>query len=274
MTTARDAAVPTTAVTDRHRMAGEAYGTGRHLAARQNLYAFQEPRHDLPGLVLAELVDVAGVVADVGCGNGTYVQRLRAERPDLTTLALDVSPGILAGIAGPVAVADAAALPLADGTAGAVLGMHMLYHVADIPAAVDEFARVLAPGGVVLVSTNSGHDKAALDALWSRAAGDVFGQPEGPRRVSLSARFTLEDAPGHMARRFGSVRMIELPGTITVHDPAPVVAHLASYRAWATETGVPFDATIDRARDLVADAIDRDGAFRIGCLGGILVCRP
>ncbi|CAM5585751.1 Methyltransferase type 11 domain-containing protein OS=Streptomyces fumanus OX=67302 GN=GCM10018772_50430 PE=4 SV=1 [Streptomyces fumanus] len=70
------------------------------------------------------------------------------------------------------------------------------------------------------------------------------------------------------------MEVIELPGTITVHEPGPVIAHMASYRAWADQHEVPFDATIDRARTLVADHIARDGTYRITCLGGILVCRP
>ncbi|GLX51521.1 hypothetical protein Shyhy01_44710 [Streptomyces hygroscopicus subsp. hygroscopicus] len=48
---------------------------------------------------------------------------------------------------------------------------------------------------------------------------------------------------------------------------------MASYRAWADQRDVSFDATIDRARTLVADHIARHGAYEITCLGGILVCR-
>ncbi|MET7934648.1 hypothetical protein [Streptomyces sp. NPDC005322] len=45
---------------------------------------------------------------------------------------------------------------------------------------------------------------------------------------------------------------VELPGTITVHDPEPVIAHMASYREWVDQHDMPFEIT---------------------CLGGILVCR-
>ncbi|MFE4332696.1 hypothetical protein ACFRQM_25740 [Streptomyces sp. NPDC056831] len=69
------------------------------------------------------------------------------------------------------------------------------------------------------------------------------------------------------------MEVVELPGTITVHDPDPVVVHMASYRAWADQHDVPFDATIDRARALVTDHIARQGAYKITCLGGIFVCR-
>ncbi|MFK4182439.1 hypothetical protein ACI2L4_00210 [Streptomyces sparsogenes] len=65
-----------------------------------------------------------------------------------------------------------------------------------------------------------------------------------------------------------------VPGTIEVTDPAPVVAHLASYEAWAEQCGVPFRETVGRAQDLVIADIAAHGSFRITCLGGILACRP
>src|SRR5207248_2998175 len=107
------------------------------LAARQSLYRWQQPSYDMPGIVLEHLPDTYGVVLDVGCGNGKYVTRLRAQRPDITVIGLDISPGILASVGPPVVVADAAMLPVADRSAVAVLAMHMLYHVDDVHAALE-----------------------------------------------------------------------------------------------------------------------------------------
>ncbi|MFC8723574.1 class I SAM-dependent methyltransferase [Kitasatospora sp. NPDC057198] len=261
------------AIADRAILANSAYADGRHLAARQSIYRWQRPRYDLPGIVLEELAGTSGIVLDVGCGNGRFVNRLHEDRPDLRVVGVDVSAGILAEVEGPVLVADAQALPFADDSADAVLALHMLYHVGDIEAAVEELARVLRPGGVLVVSTNSDTDKRELDRLWVRAAGDVLGLAEGPARVSLSSRFSLEGAPGFLGAAFGDIRVRELPGVIEVTDPAPVVAHLASYEAWADRCGVPFRETVGRAAEIVAAGIGAEGAFRITCRGGVLVCR-
>ncbi|MCX5035426.1 class I SAM-dependent methyltransferase [Streptomyces coelicoflavus] len=261
------------AVTDRARLVGSAYNGDRDLAARQSLYHWQTPRYDLPGLVVERLGDVCGRVVDIGCGNGKFIQRLRQDRGDLSLLGLDIAPGILADVPGPVAVADATRLPLAEGSVDAALALHMLYHVPDIPRSVRELARIVASDGLVIVSTNSDRDKAELDDLWQRAAGDVLGLDRGPARISLSARFSLEKAPALLGEEFSRVEVVELPGTVTVHDPEPVIAHMASYRAWADQQDVPFDATVDRARTLVGDHIARHGAYGITCLGGLLVCR-
>ncbi|MDI3389449.1 methyltransferase domain-containing protein [Streptomyces sp. B-S-A8] len=260
------------AVTNRARLAGSAYNGERDLAARQSLYQWQSPRYDLPSIVAGRLGAVRGRVVDVGCGNGKFIKQLRQERPDLKLLGLDIAPGILGDVPGAVAVADVARLPLAPGSVDAALAMHMLYHAPDIPQAVRELSRVVADDGLLIASTNSDSDKAELDELWVRAAGDVLGTGRGPARISLSARFTLEKAPTFLGEQFGRVETTELPGTITVTDPEPVVAHMASYQAWADQHDVPFEATIERAHTILEEHIARRGAFEIHCLGGILVC--
>lgn len=181
------------AVTDRGRLAGSAYSSDRDLAARQSLYQWQTPRYDLPGIVAEKLSGVrgGGRVVDVGCGNGTFIQRLRQDRPDLELLGLDIAPGILAGVPGPVAVAEATCLPLATGSVDAALALHMLYHVPDIPHAVRDLSRVLARDGLVIAS-NGPSWRSRTPAPWppgSTSAPMCSTAPSpSPRSGSGSAR--------------------------------------------------------------------------------------
>ncbi|RLU94611.1 SAM-dependent methyltransferase [Streptomyces griseocarneus] len=262
-----------TALTDRAVLAGSAYRSGGDLASRQSLYQWQTPRYDLPGIVVKLLEDISGPVVDIGCGNGNFIRALRSHRPDLRLLGIDVSAGILTEVPGPVTVADAAQVPLADGSVNGALALHMLYHVKDIPRAISELGRILGEDGIVVASTNSEHDKTELNELWERAAGDVLGLERGPSRISLSSRFSLEEAPSLLGEVFPYVRVIRLPGTITVTDPDPVVAHMKSYRAWADQHSVPFEDTVRRAHDIVSAQIEREGRFTISCLGGLMICR-
>ncbi|WP_424187617.1 class I SAM-dependent methyltransferase [Actinokineospora sp. G85] len=239
------------------------------LSARQSLYSAQRPRHDPPAIVLDQIPATARTLLDVGCGNGSYLTKIRT-RTGLLAIGLDVSAGVMAGMPGPLLVGDAADLPLADDSVDVVLAMHMLYHVEDIDRALSEAARVLRPGGLFVASTNARDDKRELGELWTSAAADALGVEHGPKRLSLSDRFPLDDAPYRLARHFDSVRTHELPGVIIVDRPDPVIAHLASYRAWADDVGVPFDETLDRAHHRLVRELERHGAFRITCRGGIL----
>jgi SAM-dependent methyltransferase len=86
---------------------------------------------------------------EVGCGEGRVARDLA--RLGHTVVALDASPTLVAKAAaahpaGRYLVADAAALPFPHGAFDAVVAYNSLMDVADMPAAVREASRVLAPG--------------------------------------------------------------------------------------------------------------------------------
>ena len=97
------------------------------------------------------LVPPAGrATLEVGCGEGRVTRDLKARGHDVT--AIDSSPTLLgaareADPGGRYELADAAALPFEDGTFDLVVAYNSLMDVDDMPAAVSEAARVLAPGG-------------------------------------------------------------------------------------------------------------------------------
>jgi ubiquinone/menaquinone biosynthesis C-methylase UbiE len=88
---------------------------------------------------------------DIGCGTGRWTARLAA-------LGIDASPAMLAiaaqkpGLAGRLAVAAATALPVVSESADLVLCTLTLGHIRDHAAAMREFARILAPGGTLILT--------------------------------------------------------------------------------------------------------------------------
>ena len=87
---------------------------------------------------------------EVGCGEGRVARDLVARGHRVT--GLDLSPTLLGAAAqdDPVSryvEAPAEALPFEDGAFDLVVAYNSLMDVADMPAAVHEAARVLAPGG-------------------------------------------------------------------------------------------------------------------------------
>jgi SAM-dependent methyltransferase len=100
------------------------------------------------GVALVELVGTGpGWCLDVGCGTGVHASALRAA--GWRVFGLDISVGQLrfARERLPVAVADAARLPLPTGTLGAVVASHIHTDVESFDAVVSEAARVLRAGG-------------------------------------------------------------------------------------------------------------------------------
>ncbi len=100
----------------------------------------------------------SGPVVDVGCGSGAATRRLRENLPGLPILGADYDMSLLGsgatanpGPRGPYICADARALPLRDGSAGAVLMRYVLQHVADPASVMAEARRVLRPGGLLAI---------------------------------------------------------------------------------------------------------------------------
>ena len=115
----------------------------------------------------------SGTVAlDVGCGNGRHTEALAARAE--TAVGVDLSRGLLdeavarareRGFADAAAFVhgDAAALPVRDDAVDLAAYVATLHHLSPRDARVEslnELARVLAPGGVALVSAwSTAHDR-------------------------------------------------------------------------------------------------------------------
>ena len=112
-----------------------------------------------------------GTLVDVGTGTGRMIE-LFGPRASLA-IGIDRSSEMLrlarvkletAGVRSSLRQGDMYALPLADGLADCVI-IHQVLHYAHAPAdAIAEAARVLAPGGTLLVVDFAAHDREELRA--------------------------------------------------------------------------------------------------------------
>jgi hypothetical protein len=124
-----------TALGDQEFLREVQYASEGNLAARQSIYAFSEPKLDLPALVLDSLqLTGSEFVLDVGCGNGIYLAELARRGQHARVLGVDLSPGMLTAArdrspAAHVVAGDAASLPLRSAASQVTLAMHMLHHV-------------------------------------------------------------------------------------------------------------------------------------------------
>jgi SAM-dependent methyltransferase len=92
---------------------------------------------------------------DIGCGEGRVTRDLKARGH--TVVALDASTTLIAAAraadpAGDYRLADAARLPLADGSCDLAVAFMSLQDVDDMPSAVAEIGRVLTPGACACIA--------------------------------------------------------------------------------------------------------------------------
>lgn len=261
-------------LTDRSYLTEVQYRTQANLAARQSIYAYKQPQLDLAGAVV-DLAGLAGAetVADIGCGNGTYLAELARRGHAGRVIGVDLSAGMLtaAGRVAPAAglvLADAARLPLADTVADITLAPHMLHHVPDRQAAAREFRRITRPGGLALVVLNAGDHLAELHEVIEAAAADVRlpanliwadGQTERPG-------LNLDSGAELLAREFGAVERHDFISQLVVPGPRPVLDYVQSMRV---------TQSLARPAELVAAVARRlpAGELRIRTHCGALVCR-
>jgi SAM-dependent methyltransferase len=124
--------------------------TGERVSAPEGGFNPTFQRHVAAYRLCAPLLP-EGRVLDLGCGTGHSFRELAPRE----TVGVDLEPAALAGQERETHVADMRRLPFAAGSFASVLSVHSIEHVPDAGTALEEIARVLAPGGrAVLVTPN------------------------------------------------------------------------------------------------------------------------
>jgi SAM-dependent methyltransferase len=205
-------------------------------------------------------------ILDAGCGNGgLWRHNLERLDPSWRLTLADLSEGMLdaacaaLGSRARYVEADLQALPFADGAFDVVLANHVLYHVADLPRALDELARVLAPGGRFYATTVGERHLAELRDLVGRRA---------PWNRNHE-RFGLGNGLARLAPWFDDVGLDEYPDAFLVTETEPVIDYLLS-----TATARPLtEGDVAEIRAAIDDAIARDGVFVLAKQVGLFAAR-
>ncbi|PXX61780.1 methyltransferase family protein [Nocardia tenerifensis] len=147
------------------------------------------PRAQAAASALDQLLPARSVILDLATGTGIVAAQLEALGHRV--IGFDTSVGMLAHAAGRlpgrVMRADAAALPVTDGSVDVVTAIWLLHLLTDAEPVLTEVARVLRPGGLFLTTV----DKHA-------ASHAPQGMSEDSPRADGCARLTAVGARHHL----------------------------------------------------------------------------
>jgi SAM-dependent methyltransferase len=175
-------------------------------------------------LVLAEELRGRGRVLEIGIGTGQVA--LPLHDAGIPLIGLDLSSAMLArlvrkAVGGhppfPLVLGDATRLPIRDGGVGAVVLRWVLHLIPEWRTALAEIARVVEPGGVVLVLLGS-YDGDEREEVQERFA-DVTGLSRAPAGLMWGATDELDEA---------------------IADVGGILRPLPSFRVSATQTLAEF----------------------------------
>jgi ubiquinone/menaquinone biosynthesis C-methylase UbiE len=227
-----------------------------------------DSRDELTALLAAELADRQPCL-EIGVGTGRIALPLHSS--GITLAGTDISAGMLGRLVAnaggarpfPLLRADATRLPVAAGSFGAVLAVHVLHLIPGWRVAVDEALRVLRPGGA-LVAGLQGQNRAqspgnAADRPpWAGALRDslqrrgIVRVPVGTRDPNLVAGYLagratarrLDPVPVRRTRTLAEAidRIERQTFSWTWHYPAEQMHAVAGdIRDWAARENVPLD---------------------------------
>lgn len=227
---------------------------------------YSERRDDVEQAVLDAIVlGTDDALLDVGCGTGSFLDRVRRAGHRGRLVGLDTSPAAIAeldrvdGAEG--VLADATELPFADGEFDVVTARHMLYHVSDLDTALREARRVLRTGGSFAAVVNLTHSTPEVDDLIRSVVADHGVKlPASTHRKVHSGNL-----PAHIETAFGNVTVVEHHNALafpTADSFARYAVALLSF--YGVESDAPNHPAITDA--LVAEAhrrfATRDGHLR------------
>lgn len=111
---------------------------------------------------LLERFNPSGVVLDIGCGIGEVARLMKAERPDLDFILLNISQSQLDMCPDYRKIcANAEDIPLPDSSVDCVMACYVMGHL-NKDKALQEMRRVLKPGGVLFIADVTGGEMPEL----------------------------------------------------------------------------------------------------------------
>lgn len=196
----------------------------RYFAARAGQWDAIRSLHAADALVEARMANMLGAdlgrIVDIGTGTGRMIERFG--QAGSQAIGIDRSPEMLRVArakldgAADLRQGDIAALPLDDASADTIIIHQVLHYLPSPEAAITEAARVIAPGGRLLIVDFDSHEREELrtqDAHarlgfsdlqiggWLRATGLILDRVETVEGGAIAVKLWLGTKPANREAR-------------------------------------------------------------------------
>ncbi|HLG78092.1 MAG TPA: class I SAM-dependent methyltransferase [Ktedonobacteraceae bacterium] len=203
---------------------------------------------------------------EVGCGPGYLWQENKDRLPEDWDVTLsDFSPGMVQEAQRSLGdrnghfhfqVIDVQAIPYEAGSFDGVIANSMLYHVPDLPRALQEIRRVLKTDGHLYATTAS---FTPMEELLKLTAAQAW--TEGTND------FRLENATEHLAEYFAQIDEYRRENRLAVGDIGPLIATMRSMIKMSPEQDAALQQELTRA----TESMQQQGITAIPFTAGLFV---
>ena len=267
---------------DFHRYLREVqYKDPSNLDARANLHQrFSRNRQGLHRWIYDCMLEHAGgKTLELGSGPG-YLWRRNLDRipASISVLLSDISLGMISAArselsAIPVhfnyAVIDAQTLPLPSNSFHLVIANHMIYHIPDIPKAIEDMHRIITNDGCLLAATNGDdHMQEIGDLVHSIEPSILFGSRD--LKDVRVIPFSMSNGGALLSASFQKVLKFEFDDELAITEVEPLVQYILSYPGNAREVFAAGEM-LSELKAAIAERIRKQGAFFVTKSAGLFV---
>lgn len=161
--------------------------------------------------------DARGVVADVGCGSGALWPALKGRFSACIGLDAARYDGLPRDVDFRVIDLDAGRLPLEDATVDAAVAVEVIEHLENPRAFARELARIVRPGGWVVISTPNQLSVLSLLTLAAKGRFSAFQDSDYPAHLTALLEVDLR-------RILGEAGLRDIRVAYTKHGRMPFTA--------------------------------------------------
>jgi len=167
------------------------------------------------------------------------------------------------------AVIDAQSLPLPSNSFNIVIANHMIYHIPDIPKAIEDMHRIISRDGCLLAATNGDDHLHEIDDLVHSIDPSIIFGSRDLKDIRIIP-FSMSNGRELLNASFERVHKFKFDDELIITEVEPLVQYILSFPGNAREV-FASEEKLSELKTTIAESIRKDGAFYVTKSAGLFV---